>query len=188
MIKSDIFRVITSQRIRATHADYLWNDCDLHAYVRSLRGTEDACDEQTHERESRSIRIGNKIIDGPNPFMPTTERHVQRAIIYANIRHDAFYPLCSTRERRGDEKKKTRAGIFIAKDAAHVLLDRRRSQSHRLRIPVKSIRGQTVDGITEIRWVIVLRVCTGHWIRVAPAHITFARWNSFKWDSLKREA
>lgn len=96
---------------------------------------------------------------------------MQRAITYANIpRLSRFLSRCvcaSDATRRW----KTRSGIFIAEDATHVLsIDT--DWPLWMRVSIKFIQGQAVDGIAEIRWVIVLRYVADaiHWICVAPAH------------------
>lgn len=75
--------------------------------------------------------------------------------------YPAFYPVVYARAARRDAATKNSVGIFIAKDAAaHVLpIDANRSLC--MRAPIKFIHGQAVDGIVEIRWIIVLRYVAG---------------------------
>lgn len=65
-----------------------------------------------------------------------------------------FIPLCMRKRR--DAAMKNSVGIFIAEDAIHVLpIDT--DWPLWMRVFIKFIQGQAVDGIAEIRWVIVLR-------------------------------
>lgn len=74
-----------------------------------------------------------------------------------------FIPLCMRKRRdatRRDVTMKNSIGIFIAEDATHVLpIDADRPLW--MRVSIKFIHGQAVDGIAEIRWVILLRCVAG---------------------------
>lgn len=66
---------------------------------------------------------------------------------------------------------KNLVGIFITEDTTYVLpIDV--DQPVWMRIFIKFIHEQAVDGIAEIWWIIVLRYVTEaiHWVYVVPAH------------------
>lgn len=74
--------------------------------------------------------------------------------------YPAFYPVVYAQATRRDVAMKNSVGIFIAEDATHVLpIDADRP--FWMRVSIKFIHGQAVDGIAEIRWVILLRCVAG---------------------------
>lgn len=85
--------------------------------------------------------------------------------------YPAFYSVVYAQATRLDGAMKNSVGIFIAEDAMHILpIDT--GWPFWMRVSIKFIQEQAVDGIAEIRWIIVLRYVADaiHWICVAPAH------------------
>lgn len=86
--------------------------------------------------------------------MPTAQRHVQRAIIYANIPPLPLFIRCVCADGGAAMKNSNRD--FHRGRRAHVL-PITADQPLWLRAPIKFIHGQAVDGVAEIRRVIALR-------------------------------
>jgi len=142
----------------------------LKAFEERAVSRELGADKQRESRSASEIKSPRSESDYANNEAP---RATGNYLCKYTVATGAFYPLCTRAARRGEEKL---AGASIAEDTR--LADRRRSTAPTERVPVKSVHGQAMDGIAEIRWVIALRVMYGR--PVEPASCPHAHTHNYE--------